>query len=391
MRTLFRKLLLSVALVLLAAVAIACQPQVVEVPVEVEVTRIVTETETVTETVVEEVQVEVEVTRVVEVEVEVAADPIPADPGSLVIYSGRSESLIAPVIAQFSEATGIQVDVRYGSTAEMAATLFEEGNNSPADVYFAQDPGGLGAISAAGLLAPLPAELLANVPARFQGKNGDWVGISGRARVVVYNTDLVSVEELPNTIEGFTDPAWNGRIGWAPTNGSFQAMVTAMRSVWGEEQTRTWLEGIIANNPIAYGNNTSVVEAVGAGEVAVGFVNHYYLYRFLAEQGESFPARNYFLPGGGPDSLMMVAGAGILQTSPNAENAQKFIEFLLSVPGQQYFTSQTFEYPVIAGVQTSASLPPFEELDAIAIDIDLNAMSDLEGTAALLGELGLLE
>ncbi|MBK8430488.1 MAG: hypothetical protein IPL28_04000 [Chloroflexi bacterium] len=111
----------------------------------------------------------------------------------------------------------------------------------------------------------------------------------------------------------------------------------------------------------------------------------------MAEQGESFPARNYFLPGGGPDSLMMVAGAGILQTSPNAENAQKFIEFLLSVPGQQYFTSQTFEYPVIAGVQTSASLPPFEELDAIAIDIDLNAMSDLEGTAALLGELGLLE
>lgn len=329
-------------------------------------------------------QVEVEVTRVVEVE-------NAADPGSLVIYSGRSDSLVDPIIQQFAEVTGIDVEVRYGSTAEMAATILEEGENSPADVFYAQDPGGVGALAEAGLLTPLPAALLDKVPARFRDPNGNWIGISGRARVVVYNTDNVDPAALPETIEGFTDPQWSGRIGWAPTNGSFQAMVTAMRSTWGEEQTRAWLEGIMANNPVAYPNNTAAVEAVGAGEVDVALVNHYYLFRFLAEQGESFPARNYFLPGGGPGSLIMVSGAGILASSENQENAQKFIEFMLSVPGQQYFASQTFEYPVVEGVAINGMLTPLAELDAMAIEIDPAAMADLEGTAALLGDLGLLE
>lgn len=314
-----------------------------------------------------------------------------SEAGSLVIYSGRSESLVDPIIQQFSEETGIEVEVRYGSTAEMAATIFEEGANSPADVFYGQDPGGLGALANEGLFAPLPAELLELVPERFRGPDGNWVGISGRARVVVYNTENVDPTELPETIEGFTDPKWDGRIGWAPTNGSFQAMVTAMRSSWGEERTRAWLEGIMANNPVAYGGNTPVVEAVGAGEVDVGFVNHYYLFRFLAEQGEEFTARNYFLPGGGPGSLIMVSGAGILASSDNQANAQRFIEYMLSVEGQQYFTSETYEYPVVDGVEISELLTPLAELDAVAIEIDPAAMADLEGTAALLGELGLLE
>ncbi|MCI0396539.1 MAG: extracellular solute-binding protein, partial [Chloroflexi bacterium] len=185
------------------------------------------------------------------------ADPEPetAGPGAdgeLVVYSGRSESLVQPIIDRFEEGTGIEVEVRYAGTAELAATLLEEGANSPADVFYAQDPGGLGAVEAAGLLAPVPAELLAQVPARFASPDGQWVGISGRARVVVYHTELVSQEELPDDMEGFTDPQWQGRIGWAPTNGSFQAMVTTMRAVWGEERTRAWLEGIQANEPVAY-------------------------------------------------------------------------------------------------------------------------------------------
>ena len=345
----------------------------------VEVTRVVTET--VTE--------EVEVTRVVEVPGESEA----ADPGRLVIYSGRSESLIQPIIDQFAAATGIQVEVRYGSTSEMAGVLLEEGANSPADIFYAQDPGGLGAVSQAGLLAPLPAELLARVPARFAAEDGSWVGISGRARVVVYNTSVITAPatELPQDIFDFIDPAWNGRIGWAPTNGSFQAMVTAMRSVWGDEKTAEWLTGIQANNPVVYDGNTPIVSGVAAGEVDVGFVNHYYLYRFLAEEGESFPARNQFLTSGGPGSLIMVSGAGILNTAPNAANAQRFMDFMLSTPAQQYFAAQTYEYPVVEGVAVSGGIPPLADLDSIALNISLADLADLAGTQDMLFDLGIIE
>ena len=386
----FKLTFMLILIALAAALLAACQPQTETV----EVTRVVTETdlqEVEVTRVVTEVE-EVEVTRVVEVTAETATEEAPTDPGRLVIYSGRGESLVQPIIDQFAAATGVQVDVRYGSTAEMAATLLEEGQNSPADVFYAQDPGGLGAIQDAGMLAPLPQDVLDSVPSRFASEEGEWVGISGRARVVVYNTNAVTdpAAQLPDDLMGFTDPAWSGRIGWAPTNGSFQAMVTGMRAIWGEDQTRQWLEGIQANNPVVYENNTSIVAAVAAGEVEVGFVNHYYLYRFLAEEGEDFAARNYFLPGGGPGSLIMVSGAGILNTAPNPDNAERFIRFLLSVPGQQYFASQTYEYPLVEGVATSAQLPPLADLDAQAIDIDLSQMADLEGTVAMLSEVGVL-
>jgi iron(III) transport system substrate-binding protein len=312
------------------------------------------------------------------------------DSNTLVIYSGRSESLVAPIIEQFSEATGISVDVRYGGTAELAATVLEEGENSPADVFYAQDPGGLGAVEAAGLLDDLPAETLAQVPTRFASANGQWIGISGRARVVVYNTETVTPSELPDDMWGFTEPQWKGRIGWAPTNGSFQAMVTGMRAIWGEEETRQWLAAIQANEPIVYEKNTPIVAAVAAGEVEVGFVNHYYLHRFMAEEGESFAARNHFLRGGGPGSLIMVSGAAILNTATNVENALKLIDFLLSVPGQQYFASQTFEYPVVDGVTISSLLPPFSELDTTAVEVPLSQLADLKGTADLLSEMGIL-
>lgn len=322
----------------------------------------------------------------------VTADGGEGGTGSLVIYSGRGESLVDPLIQQFAQETGIDVQVRYGSTAEIAATLLEEGQNSPADIFYAQDPGGLGAVQDAGLLAALPQELLDRVPQRFQSVDGEWIGISGRARVVIYNTDAITDPEsqLPDDLWGFTEPEWRGRLGWAPTNGSFQAMVTGMRAIWGEEQTANWLQGIEDNEPIVYENNTSIVAATGAGEIDAGFVNHYYLFRFIAEEGESFAARNYFLPGGGPGSLIMVSGAGILNTAPNPENARQFLDYLLSPEGQQYFASETYEYPVIEGVEVSPLLPPLSELDAQAVDIDLAQMADLQGTVSLLSELGIL-
>ncbi|KAA3645815.1 MAG: iron ABC transporter substrate-binding protein [Chloroflexi bacterium] len=310
------------------------------------------------------------------------------DTETLVLYSGRSESLVGPVIEQFSEATGIQVEVRYGSTSEMAATILEEGENSPADIFFAQDPGGLGAVADAGLLAPLPEDILNKVDGRFASPDGLWVGISGRARVVVYNTETLSPEDLPDTLEGFTDPQWRGRIGLPPTNGSFQTMVTGMRQVWGEEATRAWLEGILANEPVFYEKNTPTVAAVAAGEVEVGFVNHYYLYRFLAEEGEGFAARNYFLPSGGPGSLVMVAGAGRVASGQNEDNATRFLDFMLSTVAQQYFASTTYEYPLIEGVNVQSDLTPLAELNAI--DISLGELADLQGTVVILQELGYL-
>ncbi|GIV65674.1 MAG: iron ABC transporter substrate-binding protein [Bellilinea sp.] len=310
------------------------------------------------------------------------------DAGRLVIYSGRSESLVAPIIEQFSQASGVKVEVRYGNTSELAATLLEEGKNSPADVFYAQDPGGLGAVANAGLLAELPDSTLEKVESRFRSATGLWVGISGRARVVVYNTQRLQPADLPADLFGFTDPRWKGKIGWAPTNASFQAMVTAMRQMWGEEKTRQWLEGILANQPVVYDGNTAVVAAVGSGEVEVGFVNHYYLYRFLREQGESFPARNHFMNNGGPDSLVMVSGIGRLAAGKNEENALKFINFLLSPVAQQYFAGQTFEYPLVAGVQTEAGLTSLESLNAANISVD--QLADLEGTLNLLRETGVL-
>lgn len=206
---------------------------------------------------------------------------------ALTVYSGRSEELVGPILEQFTTATGIEVEARYGDTAEMANLILTEGENSPADVFFAQDAGALGAVADEGLLAELPSELLDEVDARFRSPEGQWVGISGRARVVVYNTEALDEADLPDSIFGFTDPKWKGRIGWAPTNGSFQAFVTALRVLEGDERAREWLEGVQANEPKVYEGNNPALDAVIAGEIDVAFINHYYLMQRLVEDSSS--------------------------------------------------------------------------------------------------------
>ena len=307
-------------------------------------------------------------------------------PGSLTIYSGRSSTLVDPIIQQFGAATGIDVRVKYAGTNQLAATLLEEGDNSPADLFFAQDPGGLGAVEH--MLSPLPDSILNRVPDWARSAQGKWVGISGRARTVVYSTEKLNEADLPDDLFGFTDPKWRGRIGWAPTNASFQTMVSGMRVLWGEDKTRLWLEGIQANDPKVYPKNTPQVAAVAAGEIDVGLVNHYYLFRFLAEEGEDFPARNYHPRAGGPGAMIMVAGAGILSTSENTENAQRFLEFMLSPVGQQYFTSQTYEYPLVEGVKTHFALVSLEEINNPGIPV--RDLPDLEGTQDLLRDSGVI-
>jgi iron(III) transport system substrate-binding protein len=312
-----------------------------------------------------------------------------AAPGSsLTVYSGRTEDLIGPLIERFTSQSGIAVQVRYADTAELAALLIEEGAASPADVYVAQDAGALGAVAEAGLLDGLPAETLNRVSERFRSPAGDWVGVSGRARVVAYDTRELEPSDLPTSIHGFTDPEWRGRIGWAPTNGSFQAFVTALRVLEGDDAARAWLEGIVANEPRRYENNLAVVQAVADGEIDVGFVNHYYLLRFIAEQGESFPVRNHFLDGSDAGSLVNVAGAGILSTSDAETSAQRFIDFLLNDESQAYFAEQTHEYPLVDGVAGPAGQPTLDQLQTPPID--LSSLSDLQGTLAMLNETGVL-
>ena len=371
-------------------------PQPVEVTreVPVEVTRVVNQPGP---EVTREVPVEVtrvvnqpgpEVTREVPVEVtRVVTQPAPAgDPGELIIYSGRGESLVDPIIQQFKGATGIDVQVKYAGTGALAATLLEEGANSPADVFYAQDPGGLAAVS--GMLTTLPGDIIELTPEWARAEDGRWVGITGRARVVVYGTDNMTEADLPDDLWGFTEPRWRGRVGWAPTNGSFQAMVTALRVGWGEARTEEWLRAMLDNDVRVYPKNTPQVAAAAAGEIDAGLVNHYYLYRFIAEEGEDFGARNAHLRGAGPGAIVLVSGAGILKTAGNAENAEAFVRFLLSQVGQQYFAGSTFEYPMVDEVRPSVLLTPLDEIRQPGIT--LADLSDLAGTQALLQKVGAL-
>ncbi len=307
---------------------------------------------------------------------------------TLTVYSGRNEAFVEPVVEDFEAETGIDVEVRYGDTAELAATILEEGESSPAHVFLAQDAGALGALEDAGRFTTLPDEILEQVDARFRSQAGAWVGVTGRARVIAYNTDNVGEDELPESVFDLTDERYQGRIGWAPTNGSFQAFVTAMRVVEGEERTREWLEGMIANGVQVYPNNSSQIEAAGRGEIDFGLVNHYYLFRFLDEQGEDFPVRNLYPEDADIGSLVNVAGAGILASSDQSELATQFIAYLLSENAQQHFADEVFEYPLVAGTETNPLLEPLSDLETP--DIDLSNLDDLEGTLQLLQEVGAL-
>ena len=317
------------------------------------------------------------------------AEPAEREDRTLTVYSGRSQSLVHPLLEAFGESTGIDIRVKYAGSASTAATLLEEGNNTPADVVFLQDPGSLGSLAAEGMLADLPQETLDKVDSRLRDPNGRWIGTSGRARTIIYNTEAINPDtDLPSSILDFTREEWRGRVGWAPRNGSFQSFVTALRLQLGDDAARQWLEGMRDNDAQEYPNNVSIVQAAANGEVDVGFVNHYYLERFLEEYGQDFQARNYYIGNGDPGALVLVAGAGIIEASENKATAQEFVDFLLSEPAQQYFTSDVKEYPVAAGVEPEGDLPPIESLDPP--DVDLGSLSDLQGTLDLLREVGVL-
>jgi iron(III) transport system substrate-binding protein len=308
--------------------------------------------------------------------------------GPITVYSGREEELVAPLFDRFTEETGIEVEVRYGDSAELAATIAEEGDNSPADVFFAQDPGSLGAVDAQ--LEELPEDVLERVDARFRDADGRWVGTSGRTRVLVYNTEAVSEDELPASVLDLTEPEWEGRVGIAPTNASFQAFVTGMRLSLGDDATREWLEALKDNGAKTYEKNTPIVEAVASGEIDVGLVNHYYLALVKEEQPDA-PIANHLFQAGDAGNLVSVAGAGVLSSSDQRDDAEAFVEFLLSDDAQQFYVDEAeeAEYPLVEGVGPSPGLVPLDEVDGP--DVELTSFgSELEATVEMLRETGWL-
>jgi iron(III) transport system substrate-binding protein len=305
---------------------------------------------------------------------------------SVVVYSGRNEALIGPLLERFEAAEGIEVEARYGGTAELAATLLEEGANTPADVYISQDAAALGALAGAGLLKPVEPAQLERVPARFRSPKGLWVGLSGRARAVVYNTGLVAPDDLPQSLDEVAETRFEGRFGIAPANASFQAHLAVHRALAGAEASDELMGRIAANGPRDYPKNSAIVAAVIAGEIDWGLTNHYYLWRAKKEQPEA-PAANHFMPGGDASAFVNLAGAGVLSGNPAAA---RLIAFLLSDEAQRYFAEETYEFPLVAGVPAAADLPP---LDSLATpEIDFSAVSAvLEETLTAINQSGLLQ
>jgi iron(III) transport system substrate-binding protein len=308
---------------------------------------------------------------------------------SLTIYSGRDQQFVKPLYDRFTELTGIELRVRYGDSATLAATLLEEGSNSPADIFFAQDAGALGAVAAEGRLEVLPKSILRRVPKRFHAPGERWVGVTGRARVVAYNTDVVSPGQLPRTIWGYTQASWKDKIGLPPTNASFQAFVTAMRLRVGDDRTRDWLVALRENGVRFYTSNSRVLDAVASREVQVGFVNHYYLYQ-LKEQRPSAPVANYFLrTRRDPGALINVAGAGIVTGTERRQAALRFLNFVLSRGIQRFFAQSPgrAEYPLVRGVRPRSGLPAIAEIEGAKINLG-SLGRHLPRTLELLNEVG---
>ena len=302
----------------------------------------------------------------------------------LIVYSGRSEELVQPLIDDFTVATGIEVEVRYAGSTDLAATLLQEGSATHADAFFAQDPASLGSV--ASLLTKLPDDVLSQVDTKFADKDGRWVGTSARVRTFVYNTE--STIELPQDIDDVTDPRWAGQVGIAPTNGSFLAFVSAMILERGESGTLAWLKALADNNPKDFPKNSPIVAATDVGEVDGGLVNHYYLLRLRAE-GEGANSENWFIPSGDVGSLVMPAGVGILAETDRPDAALQFVEFLLSPAAQTYFADETFEFPLTGNIAPAPGLPSLADLETP--NIDLSELADLlEDATRLVSEAGLV-
>ena len=307
--------------------------------------------------------------------------------GSLVLYCGRNQRLVSPLMPIIAERTGIELDVRFGNTAELAAQILEEGSNSPAGLYFCQDAGALAALARAGRFAELPGSITDRVDPKFKSPESVWVGTSGRVRVLLYNPEVTDPADIPPHIIDLPDADFAGPVAWAPTNAPFQSFVTALRVQYGDDEARDWLQKLKDKGTIAFDDNGPQIDAVSKREVAIGMVNHYYLFE-AREEDPNIPVENFYFPDGDIGGLVNVGGAGVIAGSGQEEQALAVLDFLLSEEAQTYFAVETLEYPLAAGVEAVNVLPPLNTLETP--EFDLTNLADLEGTLMMLTEVGLI-
>lgn len=306
---------------------------------------------------------------------------------ALTIYSGRTENLVGPLLEQFHAETGIPIDVKYGDSAELALLIQTEGDRTRADVFLSQTPGANALLAGLGLLSELPSDINDSVDERFRDSRDFWVGVTGRQRVLVFNQDLINESDLPTTIDEVISPEFAGRVAVAPTNGSFQDFVTAMRQVRGDEGTAAWLKALAEGDAPTYPNNNAIVDAVARGEVAMGLVNHYYNARFLTED-PTLPSRNHAFEGDDLGSLLIPSTVSIMASTTRSDAATRFVRFLLSEQAQRYFAAETFEYPLTAGVPAPDNLPPLSSLEAFPYRFEDLGVG-LERTVEIIRQSGL--
>ena len=304
----------------------------------------------------------------------------------LTIYSGRSEEFIAPFFANWEQESGIKLNVRYGDSAELAAQILEEGNNSTADLFLSQDAGYLGAVSAAGLFSKLPTGVGSDIEDIYIAGDRSWIGVTGRARVFAYNPKAVTL--LPQSVADLTKPAYKGRVGIAPSNASFQAFVTALTNEKGATFAENWLKAMKDNGAQIYLKNSAIVEAIDKGAIDLGLVNHYYTWEVSQALGRDIDVENGFFAPGDIGNLVNVSGIGILGTSEKQEVAQGLINYLTSEVAQAKFVEDTHEYSLIPGAKAPESLPELKSIGSPKVD--LASLEKVQATQDLLTKVGLL-
>jgi iron(III) transport system substrate-binding protein len=309
-----------------------------------------------------------------------------AEVSELTVYSGRSEEFIAPFFEEWEKSSGIKLNVRYGDSAELAAQILEEGENSPADLFLSQDAGSLGAVAKAKLFIKLPDSVGANLPATYVASDRNWIGVTGRARVFAFNPELL--KNLPTSVTDLTKAEFKGKLGIAPSNASFQAFVTALINAKGENFAQKWLEDLKTNGVRIYPKNSAIVEAIDKEEISIGLVNHYYIWEVSEGLGRDINVQNGFFASGDLGNMINVSGVGILASSTKYAASQNLINFLTSQKVQNEFVVNTHEYSLLAGAQAPAGLPKIEDIGAPSVD--LNALEDIQRTQDLLVKVGLL-
>ena len=306
---------------------------------------------------------------------------LPELSGQLTVYSGRNEFLVG-AIEEHLEAIydDFELEMRYGGATDLVNTIDQEGSETPADVFFSVNAGALGTLSELGRTRSLSDDVLDLVREEFHTE--EWVGTSGRARSVPYNTDVYSEEDIPDDIMAFAD--FDGDMGWAPSYGSCQAFLTAMRLLEGDDATQDWIESVLDAGIRPYNTEDIAVQGIVDGEVDVAFTNHYYIQRLLDDNPEA-PVATTFTEGDA-GAVFNVAGAAVVDEADDPDLAETFVRHLLSAEAQEFFAVENFEYPLIPGVDPVGDLPTIDELDVP--DLDLTELSDLEPTVDLMRDAG---